>query len=73
MTRYIAKSPEGTVEFLLLPNRDRSGWQYVNLTDGHICPCKFTSREDAVKEFAKGAGDGRIVAYMQIGDVEVKR
>ena len=47
MTRYIVKRPKDTVEVLVLPNKDGSGYQYVNLTKGHICPCKFKTAFEA--------------------------
>ena len=36
---------DGYVQTLLLPHKDGSGWSYINLTKGHICPCVF---QDAV-------------------------
>lgn len=31
------------VEVLLLPNKIGETYSFVNLTKGHICPCKFNS------------------------------
>ena len=36
-----------TVEALILPHKDGSGYSFVNLTKGHICPCKFATMQDA--------------------------
>lgn len=33
MIRYLVKRPKDTVEVLLLPNKDGSGYQYINLTN----------------------------------------
>lgn len=47
MKRYLVTRPKDTVEVLILPNKDGSGYQYVNLTKGHICPCKFKTSFEA--------------------------
>ena len=36
MTKYSVKRPNDTVEVLILPNKDGSSYQYVNLTNGTI-------------------------------------
>ena len=41
---------DGYVEVLLLPHKDGSGWSYVNLTKGHICPCVFSNQEAAIAD-----------------------
>lgn len=41
---------DGEVEVLLLPHKDGSGWSYINLTKGHICPCVFPSIESAIND-----------------------
>lgn len=38
---------------LLIPTKDGTKWQYINLTKGYICPCQFYSREEALKDFVK--------------------
>jgi len=38
-------------EFLLLPSKDKSYWQFVNITSGHICLCKFATKEKALEDF----------------------
>jgi len=40
------------VEVIILPHKDGSGYSYVNLTKGHICPCKFKSIELAIQDCA---------------------
>lgn len=72
MTRYIVKRPKDTVEVLILPNKDGSGYQYVNLTKGHICPCKFKTSFEAQFDMNKKMNEGTVLSYQQIGDLEVK-
>ena len=38
---------------LLFPTKDGTKWQFINLTKGHICPCQFDSRDDALHDFVK--------------------
>lgn len=40
----------GSVEVLILPHKDGSGYSFVNLTKGHICPCKFATIQDAIAD-----------------------
>lgn len=50
MVRYLIKREYGDVEVLLMRHKDGSGWSFVNITKGHICPCKFPSFEAAVAD-----------------------
>ena len=40
---------------ILIPTKDGTKWQYINLTKGYICPYQFDSREEALKDFVKYA------------------
>jgi hypothetical protein len=46
----LCKESGELVDVLLLPHKDGSGWSYVNLTNGHICPCVFPTYADAVDD-----------------------
>lgn len=72
MIRYLVKRPKDTVEVLILPNKDGSGFQYVNLTKGHICPCKFNSEFDAQFDMNRKMDEGTVISYQRIGNLEVK-
>lgn len=50
MKRFLVKRPKDTVEVILLPNKDGSGFQYINLSKGHICPCKFKTEVEALAD-----------------------
>ncbi|MCB6366627.1 DUF551 domain-containing protein [Intestinibacillus massiliensis] len=39
------KRVKDEVDVVLLPHKDGSGYSFVNLTKGHICPCVFPSVE----------------------------
>ena len=34
----------------ILPHKGTELYSYVNLTKGHICPCKFNSVEEALED-----------------------
>ena len=44
-----------TIFLMLMPTKDGTKWQYINLTKGYICPCQFNSRDEALKDFVKYA------------------
>ena len=50
MARILVDRLDGIVEVLLLPHKDGSGYSFVNLTKGHICPCRFGTMEDAIRD-----------------------
>lgn len=43
------------VECLLLPHKDGSGYSYINLTKGHICPCKFSTIDEALEDAVRNS------------------
>ena len=50
MRRFVVTRTDGVVEVLLLPHKDGTGYSYVNLTKGHICPCVFKTESDALHD-----------------------
>ena len=72
MTKYRVKRPKDTVEVLILPNKDGSGYQYINITKGHICPCKFKTEIDALRDMDKKVSEGKVLSYEEIEDSEMK-
>ena len=47
---YVERIDGDDVEVILLPHKDNSGYSYVNLTKGHICPCKFDTEQAAIDD-----------------------
>ena len=43
------------VECLLLPHKDGSEYSYINLTKGHICPCKFSTIDKALEDVVRNS------------------
>lgn len=50
--RLSVKRTDGIIKVLVLPHKDGSGYSFVNLTKGHICPCKFKTIEDAIMDMS---------------------
>ena len=50
MLTYLVDRIDDVVIVALLPHKDGSGYSYINLTKGHICPCKFNSINDALED-----------------------
>lgn len=67
MIKFIIERIDDTIEVLLLPHKDGTGFSYVNITKGHICPCKFSSISDAINSMKS---DERIINIIRI-DKEV--
>lgn len=52
------------LEVLLLKNKSDSTYSFVNLTKGHICPCRFESESDAIEDLKN---DVRVIRYKIFG------
>lgn len=52
ITEYLKGTNEKRIIYLM-PAKDGSDWQYINLSKGHICPCKFESRAAALEDFKR--------------------
>lgn len=50
LVRLMIERTDGIIQVLILPHKDGKGWSYINLTKGHICPCIFSSIEDAIND-----------------------
>lgn len=50
MNIKILRRDGSCVEVLLLNNKNEVTYTFVNLTKGHICPCKFNSVAEALAD-----------------------
>lgn len=64
--KYLVTRKQDTVEVLLIPNVNDGTWSYVNMTKGHICPCRFKSIDDAVMDMDRLKSKGEIIRYEQV-------
>lgn len=58
--------PKDTCIVMLLPNKETGEWSFVNVTKGHICPCKFKSLEEALEDLENYKQKGKIISYEKI-------
>lgn len=54
------------VEVMIMPHKGTSQYSYINLTKGHICPCKFNSIEEAISDLNTYK---EIISYEYINNV----
>lgn len=67
MTGFHVRRYNGDCNVLLLPHKDGSGYSYVNLTSGHICPCKFETEAEAIADMI---GKGNVIDFNKINDLD---
>lgn len=51
------------LDVLLLKHKGTEQYSFVNLTRGHICPCVFSSIEDAMKDLEERKAAGKLESY----------
>lgn len=62
----IRKSDE--VDVLLLRNKVEGTFSFVNITKGHICPCRFRTVEDAFSDLERYKKAGKVISYVVISE-----
>lgn len=67
MTGFHVRRYNGDCNVLLLPHKDGSGYSYVNLTSGHICPCKFETETEAIADMI---GKGNVIDFNKINGLD---
>jgi hypothetical protein len=63
MKLYIKRTDGSTATVLILRHKEEGKFSYVNLTKGHICPCKFDSIEEALKDLDNYIKNGKVEKY----------
>lgn len=51
---------KGDVDVLIVKHKLEDKWSFVNLTKGHICPCKFDSFKEACADLENYKAKGKI-------------
>ena len=54
---------DGIVEVLLFRDKSDNTYSYINLTKGHICPCKFKTIEHAIKDLKNYP---KVISYREV-------
>lgn len=63
LNKIIIVRPKGIVTVLLLKHKNTEEYSFVNLTKGHICPCRFKSIDEAIKDLEERKSSGNIINY----------
>ena len=61
--KFLVTRPDDTVLVYLMKNKSDNTYSYVNITKWQICPCKFQSIQEAIKDMDKLLEEGKIVRY----------
>lgn len=67
---YLVQRKSGNVIVSIMRNKSDNTYSFVNLTKNHICPCRFDSVEDAVKDMDQKILNGEISGYYKLGENE---
>lgn len=67
---YLVQRKSGNVMVSIMRNKSDNTYSFVNLTKNHICPCRFNSIEDAVKDMDEKISNGEIVGYFKLEEMK---
>lgn len=67
-TYLVTREKDSVIVSIMLNKLDHT-YSFVNLTKGHICPCRFATFEDAIKDMEEKKDSGEIVDYVNIEDI----
>lgn len=64
MFKLTVYKPNNVEQAVLLMKHKISGeYSFINLTKQHICPCRFSSLEEAMKDLDSYVSKGKILKY----------
>ncbi|GAA0092981.1 hypothetical protein UT300009_30110 [Paraclostridium bifermentans] len=69
--KFLVRRPHGTVLVSIMKHKDSGKCSFVNLSKGHICPCKFDNIADAIADMDKLKEEGKIEWYKEISTVTI--
>lgn len=67
---YLVQRKDGNVIVSIMRNKSDNTYSFVNLTKNHICPCRFDSIEDAVKDMDEKILNGEITWYYKLEEMK---
>ena len=67
---YLVQRKSGNVIVSIMRNKSDNTYSFVNLTKNHICPCRFNSVEDAVKDIDEKILNSEISGYYKLKEME---
>lgn len=66
MRRWLVNRPKDEVVVAVMKNKVDNTYSFINLTKEHICPCKFKSIDDALKDMDERVENGEINYYFEL-------
>lgn len=66
MRRWLVNRPKDEVVVAVMKNKVDNTYSFINLTKEHICPCKFESIDDALKDMDEKVENGEINYYFEL-------
>lgn len=66
MKMFIVVRDTDSVLVRIMRNKSDNTYSFVNLTKDHICSCKFSSVEDAIRDMDRLKDEGKIVDYYEV-------
>lgn len=66
MKIWLVKRQHDKVIVTIMKNKSDGTYSFINLTKEHICPCKFNSIDEALKDMDKLKDCGKILNYNEL-------
>lgn len=66
MKIWVVKQQHDKVIVTIMKNKSDGTYSFINLTKEHICPCKFNSIDDALKDMDRLKDCGKIINYFEL-------
>lgn len=66
MRKWLVKRPNDKVIITIMKNKCDGTYSFINLTKEHVCPCKFNSIDDALKDMNRLKDCGKIINYFEL-------
>lgn len=66
MKIWLVKRQHDKVIVTIMKNKSDWTYSFINLTKEHICPCKFNSIDDALKDMDRLKDCGKIINYFEL-------
>ena len=66
MKTWLVKRQHDNVIVTIMKNKSDETYSFINLTKEHICPCKFNSIDDALKDMDRLKDYGKIINYFEL-------
>ena len=66
MRQWLVKRKNDEVVVTIFRNKSDNTYSFINLSKEHICPCRFSSIEEAIQDMEIQVKKGNIINYKEI-------